>query len=196
MAEDAYSNRCSLSVQQENLALTMQLDDQRETVNMMPQIPDGKLIDMVFRPDFPVTYREGDMVNIEIPGTFQYLYMDHDGNMQSVGQNSVGTLEYPAAEGCQLIVSVQGAEMMDHSAVVNLSLQTGVNQELSMICGVTLGEKRQLDQALPTLVLRRMNSEYLWQLAKETGSTMDAIRKANQLNHEPDRGQMLLIPLN
>ena len=37
--------------------------------------------------------------------------------------------------------------------------------------------------------------ESLWELAKTTGSTMDAIRRANNLENEPSPGQMLLIPI-
>jgi LysM repeat protein len=40
-----------------------------------------------------------------------------------------------------------------------------------------------------------MDTDSLWELAKETGSTMDAIRKANGLTQEPRQGQMLLIPV-
>ena len=65
-----------------------------------------------------------------------------------------------------------------------------------MISGVTLGEVHQQDGNQPTLILRKMDTDSLWQLAKESGSTMNAIRKANKLTHDPSRGDMLLIPVN
>jgi LysM repeat protein len=40
-----------------------------------------------------------------------------------------------------------------------------------------------------------MDSDSLWNLAKASGSTMAAIRKANQLTQDPQPGQMLLIPV-
>jgi hypothetical protein len=196
VTEDAYSNLCDLSLQQETLTLPMQLDARQETVDMTVELPEGKMVDLVFRPDFSVTYREGDLVNIEIPGSFQYVYLDDEGNLQSLVQNTVGTLECQAADGCQFLSSVQSIEVEQHAARINLKVQVYVNQELPMVCGVTLGQAHQQDGNQPTLILRRMDTDSLWQLAKETGSTMDAIRKANQLTQDPSRGEMLLIPIN
>jgi hypothetical protein len=108
----------------------------------------------------------------------------------------VGTLECQAADGCQFLSSVQSIAVEQHAARINLKVQVYVNQELPMVCGVTLGQAHQQDGNQPTLILRRMDTDSLWQLAKETGSTMDAIRKANQLTQDPSRGEMLLIPIN
>jgi hypothetical protein len=44
--------------------------------------------------------------------------------------------------------------------------------------------------------LRRAGDEGLWAIAKDYGSTVQAIREANQLTEEPENGQMLLIPIS
>ena len=196
MTEDAYSNHYDLSNVQETLTVPTQLDDRNETVDIDHQLPEGNLLDMVFRTDFPTSYREGDMINLEIPGTFQYLYQDVDGNLQSAVENVSAAVEYPAAEGCQLMVTVSGADISEHNAHIQLRMQTGTNQEFTMICGISMGDARKPDPSRPSLILRRMDSDSLWELAKANGSTMDAIRKANQLTQDPDRGQMLLIPVS
>ena len=59
-----------------------------------------------------------------------------------------------------------------------------------------LGEEREPDGNRPSLILRRAGNQRLWDIAKESGSTMDAIRKANHLQEEPAPGQMLLIPVS
>jgi len=65
-----------------------------------------------------------------------------------------------------------------------------------MITGVELGEEKEPDANRPSLILRRAGHGRLWDIAKESGSTMDAIRKANGLQEEPAAGQMLLIPVS
>ena len=47
----------------------------------------------------------------------------------------------------------------------------------------------------PSLILRRAGEDGLWSLAKDTGSTLDAIRRANNLQNDPDPNQILLIPV-
>ncbi len=196
LAEDAYSPNRTLSVSQEALNLPMELDNRSEMLEAQSFFQEGKLLDMVFLPDHPVLYREGDMVNLELPGSFQYLYQDMDGNLQSSVENWSTELNIPAAEDCQLLATVHGVETAGTNARVKLNLQTVANQELPMITGLTVGEAQQPDPNRPSLILRRMEADSLWELAKSTGSTMDAIRKANQLTQDPQPGQMLLIPVS
>ena len=64
-----------------------------------------------------------------------------------------------------------------------------------MVTGVEMGEQIKPDPNRPSLILRRAGSQLLWEIAKETGSTVEAIRTANGLKEEPAAGQMLLIPV-
>ena len=75
---------------------------------------------------------------------------------------------------------------------------TTAEQEIPMLWGMELGEAKQPDPQRPALVLRRAGQATLWELAKHYGSTVDAIRNANQLeaNQEPEYAQMLLIPIH
>lgn len=196
LLEDAYSNHNEISIERENITLPMQLDDRMENVNFFAELPEGKLIDMVFHPDFPVVNREGDTATIDLSGTFQLLYMDEAGDIQSLVQNTVQTLNYPVAEECMIIIQVEGIAVKEHSATVNVRLQTCIQQELSMISGLSVGDTRPTNQNMPAIILRRMDTDSLWLMAKETGSTMSAIRQANQLTEDPVCGQMLLIPIN
>jgi hypothetical protein len=122
--------------------------------------------------------------------------MDEAGDIQSLVQNTVQTLNYPVAEECKIIIQVEGIAVKEHSATVNVRLQTCIQQELSMISGLSVGDTRLTNQNMPAIILRRMDTDSLWLMAKETGSTMSAIRQANQLTEDPVCGQMLLIPIN
>jgi hypothetical protein len=64
-----------------------------------------------------------------------------------------------------------------------------------MITGLELGELQQPDPRRPSLILKRTGGKSLWELAKQNGSTVTAIERANNLQTEPEAEQMLLIPV-
>ena len=64
-----------------------------------------------------------------------------------------------------------------------------------MLCALEIGAERLPDASRPSLVLRRMRDDSLWDIAKACGSTVEAIRHANRLEGEPDPDRMLLIPV-
>ena len=66
---------------------------------------------------------------------------------------------------------------------------------ISAVSGVDIGEEIKQDPTRPSVVLRRAGDSTLWDIAKEYGSTMEAIRSANGLQSEPVANQMLLVPL-
>jgi hypothetical protein len=68
-------------------------------------------------------------------------------------------------------------------------------QGIPQITGLTLGEEKRVSSDRPSLILRRAGEEGLWNLARQSGSTMEAIRRANHLETDPAPGQMLLIPV-
>ena len=195
IAEDAYSPNAVLTVSDETLELPVELDNMIQTVNAEYQFRDGRILETLFLPNHPAVYREGNMAHIELSGVFHFLYTDMDGNLQSAFENWLDEVSLLAAEGCQIISSLENVEMAPNGARIRFRVQTCANQRMNMITGVTVGEPMPLDPARASLILRRMDVESLWELAKTTGSTMDAIRKANQLTQEPQQGQMLLIPV-
>lgn len=195
IAEDAYSPTCDLTVHAEMLKLPMELENRVEVLNADPVFREGKVLDMAFLPEQPVQHRDGDMVNLEVPAQFRFLYQDTDGNLQSVTENWSTTLTVPAAENTRLQPNVAAVQLSDGSARIKLNLQTWADQQIPMISALTVGGSKPLDEGRPSLILRPMDADSLWELAKASGSTMDAIRKANQLTQEPRQGQMLLIPV-
>ena len=88
-----------------------------------------------------------------------------------------------------------GAGTITAKAEVPMELTATVRQSIPMVVGLTLGEQRSTDPNRPSLILRRAGDKSLWDIAKSTGSTMDAIRRANNLTDEPAPSQMLLIPV-
>lgn len=198
IAEDAYSPVRSVEITGENLALPMELDHRAETADAQPQFRDGKVLDVTFLPEFPGQFREGDSVNMVLSGAFQILYEDVDGSLQTTVENWSEERAIPVSANSQLYAMIQSVDVQEPGLTVNmkLELRTVADQEIFMITGLTVGECQTPDENRPALILKRMDTESLWELAKNSGSTMDAIRRANGLTQEPDRGQMLLIPIS
>ena len=82
---------------------------------------------------------------------------------------------------------------MSHDACVVAEMIS--DTPIPMVTALDLGELRQPDPMRPSLILRRSEGKSLWELSKETGSTVLAIQEANGLQSEPDDTQMLLIPV-
>ena len=61
--------------------------------------------------------------------------------------------------------------------------------------GAADGDNSPKDPGRPSLVLQKAGRENLWSIAKENGSTVSAIREANNLQEEPDPDRILLIPI-
>lgn len=206
LIEDAYSTNRELGIRTEDLELPTVLENRRENIYGEQSIPveANIAVDTNFLPDFPRQRRTEKGVDMEIPGTFQVLYYGEDGILHSgtarwegqqswnAGENSVITampmpVESQAAAGNGRIVA---------KAEIPMELVTTANQRIPMVTGVELGEQRIPDPNRPTLILRRAGNSRLWDIAKGSGSTVDAIRKANDLQEEPAPDRMLLIPVS
>ncbi len=66
---------------------------------------------------------------------------------------------------------------------------------LSCCKGLTAAEETSRKENRPCFILRRAGEEELWQLAKASGSSELAIRSANGFEGSPEKGRMLVIPV-
>lgn len=204
--EDAYSPYRTVKLQTEQLELPVLLEEKRETlrVEQTAELSADRVIDVAFYPEAPALYREQDGVTAELGGAFQMLYYDQEGNLQGATPRWSDTWNVPADPASRVDVTIMssgipqgvagGTDISLRSDVV-LDAATTMQKGLSMITGLSIGEMTEPDPERPSLILRRAGEESLWQLAKESGSTVAAIEKANQLQDEPEFGRMLLIPV-
>lgn len=207
LAEDAYSTRREVQPQMEILELPVILENRQENLYGEQTLPQGgeAVVDVQFYPDFPRKHTSGETVELELPGQFQVLYYGEDGMLQSSTARWEGNFRMNAGENTvtdaqpflrEPATAAFSGEQLLLKANMTLDLQTRADQEIPYAAGLEAGAPRQPDPARPSLILRRVDSEGLWALAKKNGSTVDAIRKANALNGEPEQGQMLLIPVS
>ena len=204
--EDAYSPERELILQTENTAFPVVLETRTEVFHPEQKVQaDADLAaDLRFLPDFSRQYTGGNGVKLEIPGTFQVLYYGENGSLQASTTRWEGNWEIPKdAESRMAVIPMAAQEpqfALTDGAVslkTQLPIQTRsvARQVIPAVTGIRLGELREPDPGRPSVILYRAGHVGLWQLAKENGSTVEAIRSANGLQEDPEPGRMLLIPV-
>ena len=200
VAQDMYSITREVKAEEEQLRLPAVL--QRKTQNVRAEIsgPEGRILDVIIHLEAPKIMRNQDDVNAELEGIFQVLYEDPEGNLQTTVERWQKNLPTKVAEDAEYQVSLAASANMGNEMGIGFDLQWDEkvisNSPIQMITGGDMGESVALNPLRPSIILRRAGTDSLWEIARSTGSTMDAIRKANNLQQEPEKDQMLLIPVS
>lgn len=206
MVEDAYSLSRQLQLEREEQMLQPVLEKQSRNLPVDLIIPqDADVIaDVSFFPDFPRQREQNGVMEVEQPGMVQVLYYNPEGSLQSSLVRWEGKLDIPAHPDS--ILNVVPAPCNDPDAQITgegirlrgqlpLSVQTSGNQAFSPVTLMQLGEAKEANPDRPSLILCRAGEKSLWQLARENGSTVHAIRNASGLDGDPEPNRMLLIPV-
>ena len=206
IVEDAYSPHRSVKLRETQLQLPSVLEQKQENIQAHGLLEgvSGEIVDIFFTLDHPKTDRRGEGMDMELQGAFQALYYDDEGNLTagSVRWGEESRLDMPRdvkmAATCRMVGLPQGEMGMDGIHMgMEMSLDTTATEEtgVRMVMGMELGEIIPPAPDTPSLILRRVGEESLWDMAKLYGSTEDAIRKANGLTDDPTPGQILIIPV-
>ena len=206
VVEDAYSLRRSVAPSVETLELPGILENKTQPIHVQQTSPlDAmRLTDVQFSHHPPKTEKSGEEIAFTLPGQFQMLYYDMDGNLRTANQKWEQKMTVPAGENTSVEVQLWPTEKCQGnllsgnaqmSTELMLTMETRGSAGIPMITGLELGEIQQPDPRRPSLILKRMGGKSLWELAKQNGSTVTAIEQANNLQTEPEAEQMLLIPV-
>ncbi len=202
VVEDMYSPNRSVKMTVEALRLPSVLDVQSQTMRaeVNPENMPGRMVDAVFLADAPRLHVEDDRVHGELSGTFQLLGMDDEGKLYSENSRWEDDWTIPASPDADVRIHIQNVDAPQTTGTgvrseLQLKATTSMQQPITVVTGAELGEMSQPDPNRPSLILRRMGDESLWELAKRTGSTVEQIQKINGLQQEPPADQMLLIPI-
>ena len=206
LVEDAYSTRRDVGLRQEELMLPSILDETTERVIPRAAFPDAEEgLDLTFWPGFPKHRREGDRVELTIPGRFQLLGRDGDGKLRGWQEGWEGSVSLSGDEANRMdsLFLTQGAPQMisggrgmEGRAEGQVRTVSTSRMGLPMLTSLELGAIREPDELRPSLILCRPGGKGLWNLAKASGSTMDAICMANGLEDDEDTNRMILIPVS
>lgn len=206
LTEDAYSPIRSVMVKEQEVPLPAVLDVTRQTLQseMQMNISCDKLVDTTMLSEHPTVRRTGDVSEIEINGSVQALYYDPAGNLQCSNGRWSTQWELPVEDTVQINAGIVctdlpkticSGDQLTLTPQLHMEATSVSRQGMQMVTGLELGEPVPPDPSRPSVLLRRAGEETLWELAKENGSTVEAIRKANGLREEPQENQVLLIPI-
>lgn len=205
LVEDAYMPGGEVAMDTRTLELPVILDKHRENLYGEQTLSADANIaaDVSFLADFPRQRRNGDVVELEYPGTFQVLYYGSDGMLHSASSRWEGHQKLKADEHSRLSAfpvagepeAAVGSGQIRVNAELPVDIMATARQQIPMVTGVEPGVRRIPDPNRPALILRRAGESRLWDIAKSSGSTVEDIRRANGLQGEPVPGQMLLIPV-
>jgi len=206
VAEDAYSIRRAVSLTLDSLQLPAILDANTQNISMEKtvQADARQIVDVTFNPRQGAVEMTEKGAAMALGCPFQVLYYDDDGKLSSTAGFWEGNWELPAAADCTVVASVRplgraqatiGPGDISLRGDVCVEARVNAGQGIPMVTHMELGESVKPDPNRPGLILRRAGKNRLWDIAKETGTTVDAIKKANRLQEEPPADKVLLIPV-
>lgn len=207
LVEDAYSPYRKIKVIEENMELISKTEHRKESLSGQAEFQTEihNPVDISFMADYPQIQIIDDSAEITAPGSIQVLYYDKDGKLQSSSTRWEGrnTLKLAGSNMLDVtLLTIQEPQITTAGAhaygkgEMPLELIGMASDGVRQITGMDMGEMEEPDPARPSLILRRAGENTLWEIAKESGSTIDLIRKANGLEGEATAGQMLLIPVS
>lgn len=190
---DMYSPHRQMEINRTQLQMPALLNGWTESMPVEHKAEtDGmQILDSVFYPDQPQLRQENGSAVAELSGVFQLLGYNPEGVPQSVVSRWEAERKIDSADDVRVELTAQmaGNELI-------MGVHTFASDGIPMVMSAEAAQEPVQDPDRPSLVLRRVGKESLWDIAKQTGSTVEAIKKANALQQEPDEGQMLLIPVS
>lgn len=206
LVTDAYSPVRSVHPEVTTLELPSQLENRRESVHAEQILPQDAVVvlDAAFLPEHPRVRWEPEGVRVENAGQFQILYQGPDELLQTGNVRWEGEMRLPAQENVSVDATVR--EILPVQAIIgnggislrcdtSLQLRSVGNGGIQMVTGLDMEEIPQTQPTRPSIIVRRVGTDRLWDIAKASASTVDAIRQANGLAEEPTADQILLIPV-
>lgn len=207
IVEDAYSPNRSVTLHTQQLELPMVLEQRQETLQAAQGVEAeaAQVLDVTFTMEHPAQRRREDQIQMELPGNFQMLYYDGEGNLQSQNARWQSQWELQADPQAGILVTGQPSgrpqASLDGTSIharadVLVDMMSVTQSGLPMVTALELGEEESPDPGRPSLILRSIGTDSLWDVAKQCGSTVESIQQANGLTEEPEPGRILLIPVS
>ncbi len=206
VVEDAYSPERDVQLQVKPVCVPVVAERKSFPVKAEQTVPyeSSRVADAAFFPGCGRVQNRSGEGQMEMSGSFQTLYYDKEGLLQPAAAQWQWEQMESVPEGADVILwsAVAGKpqvssteDSMVMQAECMLTAVAHMSREMPMVAGLTLGESVPKDPNRPSLILQRAGKGDLWSIAKENGSTVSAIREANNLQDTPDPDRVLLIPI-
>ena len=200
---DAYSNRRAVTLQRNELKLPAVLEIKQEVLSVESadeSLPDETL-DMRMLLQHPSLSRIGDGWLMEIPGSFQLLGRDDNDNLVSSHIRWENKRDILSDAKAAVIVRSSQKEKLKKmgsnlAGEITVDMTITTETDIPMIESLELGELQRPDENRPSLILRRVGKDSLWEIAKSCGSSVEDIRLCNGIASDPTEESILLIPVS
>ena len=208
MLRDIYSTQQLLETEEKSYRFAQLLERGERTQNLReiietPVLP-VQVID-AYTTTGPVQQsREGDQLLSICDVTVHLLYESDDGGINQISQDFQvsQTLEGDENSICYAgfrvvgeVAAVPVAVGIEVRILLTFSYEILVTQACVAVCDVRLAGERVRGSTQPSLVLRSVAEESLWDIAKHYGITRQEVMQANNLESEEHLcGRVLLIP--
>ncbi|MBO5891726.1 MAG: LysM peptidoglycan-binding domain-containing protein [Oscillospiraceae bacterium] len=207
ITEDAYSTVRNSLPEKQTLQLLTKLDSMTENINLTQKFPNQakQILDVACYPAHPEKLQNGEKLEVDQPVVFQILYSDMEGNLQ--GSAALGKQTWEFSSDPLNLVDIEVVKAAspriiqsgdDVSVTADIQLQAVVCSEngLPMISGIEMKEPKELDPSRPSLIVRKLGSSRVWDIAKQYGAKVSDIKAVNNLDNDPASDQVLLIPIS
>lgn len=207
LTEDAYAVGAVLEPEWTQYDLECRLDRQtlRDAVRQQIGGEIAGVVDTAVYLDAPYLERDGGAMRVKAPMTLRVLYQDASGALQGTAVKSEAAVETALCENARCFASAfacgssvqAAADGAEARTEVTFRLSCSAAQQLQTLSGGTLELCTERDPERPSVVLRAPRGrESVWEIAKQYGTTVQAVKEANHLDSElVEEGQLLLIPM-
>lgn len=204
--QDIYSTSHELeyTLQETTMPVVLDRRTERRTIQQTGMVDGDITVDTCCFMEQPVIRRNGTDLDVQLNGTVQILNRDESGGYHanairihdqwSVCANesaAVRILAEPAAKPRAISTGTGMEIQLD----LDVQMFATAQETIPQIVLIEVGQERLLSKDRPSLILRRPGDASLWDLAKYYGSTVERISLANDLDAEPQKDKMLLIPI-
>ncbi len=204
LPEDSFSTQRALKLRQAELEIpcVLQQHSHNLPMNCTLSCQCARIIDGTVCPGSGM-YDAGENSYI-LPLRGQLLYADQQGKIRCESCNWEEKLPMSADGGVhpkmyEEILSSHWSLSPDGGQLhgeIMLWEMTDMLSPMEVITGIELGEMEKKDPNRPSLILRRLGQESLWDVAKSCRTTVSAIQNANGLDTDPTTDKMLIIPIS
>ncbi len=205
LVEDAYSTHREVTPIFQEWKLPVRLDTVEQTVPYTHIVEgnDGQVVDVNACWEQPYIAFDGETAQTEFSVQYQVLMRDESGNYYTALSRDEVPWEMLSAQKNRICLQMQCAQPKisvktdgtELNGEISVIADVFSGNEITMVRGLELGEKKAPDESRPAIILRKLGSNRLWDVAKECGSTVQAIEKANPQHECMDEETILLIPV-
>ncbi len=206
VVEDAYGTNRDVTPVFDQIYMPMVLDMHTDTVHaeQFLEMDTVRVAEVSFYPEYAQLLQQGDSLAGELSGAFNVLYYDAQGELKNTAATWQISMSMASDYNCRIDMSLWQSGSPQASTTgngINLRAELLIDQlatsqqGLKAVIGLEVGEPKQQSTERPSLIIRRTGEDGLWDIAKANSTTVAEIQKANNLDSEPDKDKMLLIPV-